>query len=89
VSSILLDRLTRPAASPLPFPGTFGAARVSLARGNGRTLSDDTGDVFLAVATNGKVTDDKIGAHGDLLAEFPYLGPPHNAPRDQATRSRK
>jgi hypothetical protein len=22
---------------------------------------------------------DKVGPHGDLLAEFPYLGPPHNA----------
>ena len=25
------------------------------------------------------VTEDKVGPHGDLLAEFPYLGPPHNA----------
>jgi hypothetical protein len=23
------------------------------------------------------VTEDKVGPHGDLLAEFPYLGPPH------------
>jgi len=22
---------------------------------------------------------DKVGAHSDLLAEFPYLGSPHNA----------
>ncbi len=34
---------------------------------------------FLALFTNGKVTEDKVGPHGDLLAEFPYLGPPHNA----------
>jgi hypothetical protein len=40
---------------------------------------DDAADVFLAVLTNGKVTGDKVGAHGDLLAEFPYPGPPHNA----------
>jgi hypothetical protein len=46
---------------------------------NGRTLTDDAGDAFLAVLTNGKVTGDKVGAHGDLLAEFPYLGPPHKA----------
>jgi hypothetical protein len=39
----------------------------------------DAGDAFLAVFTNGKVTEDKVGPHGDLLAEFPYLGPPHNA----------
>jgi hypothetical protein len=25
------------------------------------------------------VTEDKVDAHGDLLAEFPYLGPPHSA----------
>jgi len=25
------------------------------------------------------VTGDKVGAHSDLLAEFPYLGSPHNA----------
>jgi hypothetical protein len=41
---------------------------------NGRTLTDDAGDVFLAILTNGKVTGDKVGPHGDLLPEFPYLG---------------
>jgi hypothetical protein len=46
---------------------------------NGRTLTDDAGDAFLAVLTNGRVTGDMVGAHSDLLAEFPYLGPPHNA----------
>jgi Domain of unknown function (DUF4331) len=46
---------------------------------NGRTLTDDTVDVFLAILTNGRVTGDKVGPHGDLLAEFPYLGPPHHA----------
>jgi hypothetical protein len=45
---------------------------------NGRTLTDDAADAFLAVLTNGKVTGDKVGAHIDLLTEFPYLGPPHN-----------
>jgi hypothetical protein len=46
---------------------------------NGRTLTDDAADAFLAILTNGKVTEDKVGPHRDLLAEFPYLGPPHNA----------
>jgi hypothetical protein len=46
---------------------------------NGRTLTDDVTDAFLPILTNGKVTEDKVGPHGDLLAEFPYLGPPHNA----------
>ena len=34
-------------------------------------------DVFLAVLTNGRVTGDEVAAHTDLLAGFPYLGPPH------------
>jgi hypothetical protein len=46
---------------------------------NGRTLTDDAADAFLAVLTNGKVTGDRVGPHGDLLIEFPYLGSPHNA----------
>jgi len=44
---------------------------------NGRTLTDDVVDVFLSMLTNGKVAGDKVGPHGDLLDEFPYLGPPH------------
>src|SRR6266481_5890842 len=44
---------------------------------NGRTLTDDVVDVFFSILTNGKVTGDKVGPHGDLLDEFPYLGPPH------------
>jgi hypothetical protein len=46
---------------------------------NGRMLTDDAGDIFVAVLTNGKVTEDKVGPHSDLLAEFPYVGPPHKA----------
>jgi len=42
---------------------------------NGRTLTDDAGNVFLAVLTNGKVRN-KVEALGDL--EFPYLGSPHS-----------
>ena len=45
---------------------------------NGRTLTDDVVDVFFSMLTNGKVTGDKVGPHGDLLDEFPYLGPPHD-----------
>jgi hypothetical protein len=46
---------------------------------NGRTLTDDAADVFMAILTNGKVAGDGVGPHSDLLAEFPYLGPPHDA----------
>jgi hypothetical protein len=45
---------------------------------NGRTLTDDVVDVFLSMLTNGKVTEDKVGPHGDLLDEFPYLDSPHD-----------
>ena len=38
-------------------------------------------DHFLTILTNGKVTTDGVGPHGDLLADFPYLGPPHAAAR--------
>ena len=44
---------------------------------NGRTLTDDVADLFFSIYANRNVTD-KVGPHGDLLDEFPYLGPPHN-----------
>ena len=44
---------------------------------NGRTLTDDVIDPFFSIYANRNVTD-KVGPHGDLLDEFPYLGPPHN-----------
>jgi hypothetical protein len=43
---------------------------------NGRTLNDDVVEVFLRILKNAKTNgDDKVGPHGDLLDEFPYLGP--------------
>jgi Domain of unknown function (DUF4331) len=59
----------------LPYDPTRPAAYPA----NGRALTDDVETVFLGVLSNGKVTDDKVGPHTDLLAEFPYVGPPHNA----------
>jgi hypothetical protein len=44
---------------------------------NGRKLTDDVMDPFIALLTNGKVTTDGLGPHKDLLSEFPYLGSPH------------
>jgi hypothetical protein len=44
---------------------------------NGRALTDDVMDVFVSIITHGKVTRDNVGHHIDLLANFPYLGPPH------------
>jgi len=34
-------------------------------------------DPFIAILTNGQVTEDKVGPHNDFLPEYPYLGPPH------------
>jgi Domain of unknown function (DUF4331) len=64
--TLLPDMLSYDPRSPASFPS------------NGRTLTDDAADAFLAILTNGRVTGDNVGAHVDLLAEFPYLGPPHN-----------
>ena len=44
---------------------------------NGRLFTDDVGDYVVAILTNGRVTEDKVGPHEDFLSEFPYLGPPH------------
>jgi hypothetical protein len=64
--TLLPDMLPYDPRRPASFPG------------NGRALTDDAADAFLAILTNGKVTGDKVGPHIDLLAGFPYLGPPHN-----------
>ena len=45
---------------------------------NGRLFTDDVGDYLVAILTNGRVTEDKVGPHDDFLSEFPYLGPPHD-----------
>jgi hypothetical protein len=67
------------AGTLLPDVMSYDPTRLASFPDNGRTLTDDTQDAFLAILTNGKVTEDKVGPHRDLLAEFPYLGPPHNA----------
>lgn len=62
----------------LPYDPTQPAAYPT----NGRALTDDVGDVFLTVFTQGKITEDLVGPHSDFLSEFPYLGAPHNAGQD-------
>ena len=62
-----------------PTPGVFPD--------DGRSLTDDGFDSFMRVLTNGRVTGDNVRPHGDLLLEFPYVGPPHlslNLPRAPA-----
>ncbi len=73
------EEARRVAGTLLPDVLSYDPTRPASFPSNGRTLTDDAADAFLAILTNGKVTGDKVGAHVDLLAEFPYLGPPHNA----------
>jgi hypothetical protein len=70
------DEAARVAATLLPDIMHYDPTRPAAFPHNGRTLTDDAADVFLAILTNGKIVSDGVGPHGDLLAEFPYLGPP-------------
>ena len=67
----------RVARTLLPDMAPFDPTRPVSFPENGRLPTDDTQDYFLGILTNGKVTTDHIGPHSDLLADFPYLGPPH------------
>ena len=44
---------------------------------NGRTLTDDVYSYRFAWLTNGKVPPTGLQPHDDLLAHFPYVGPPN------------
>jgi len=70
---------TRVARTLLPDILLYDPKRPASYADNGRALSDDIMDVFISVITNGKVTRDNVGPHKDLLASFPYVGPPHMA----------
>jgi hypothetical protein len=72
------EEARRAARTLLPDVLSYDPTRPASFPSNGRTLTDDAADAFLAVLTNGKVTGDKVGPHGDLLPEFPYLGSPHD-----------
>jgi len=67
----------RVARTLLPDILHFDPTRPASFPDNGRTLTDDAADVFMAILTNGKIPGDGVGPHHDLLAEFPYVGPPH------------
>jgi hypothetical protein len=70
---------TRVAGTLLPDVLHYDPTRPASFPDNGRTLTDDVVDFFLRILTNGKVTQDKVGPHKDLLAGFPYMGAPHKA----------
>lgn len=71
------DEARRVAENLLPDLLPYDPTRPASYPDNGRALSDDAADAFVTVITNGRVKVDGIGPHGDLLAEFPYVGPPH------------
>jgi hypothetical protein len=75
---------TRVAGTLLPDVMPYDPKRPASFPDNGRTLTDDAFDWFMRVLTNGRVTGDSVGPHGDLLPEFPYVGPPH---RSRATNA--
>jgi hypothetical protein len=70
---------TRVAGTLLPDVLPYDPTRPASFPDNGRTLTDDAFDVFIRILTNGKITEDKVGPHGDLLVEFPYVGPAHQS----------
>src|SRR6202790_5184461 len=74
----------RVAARLLPDILPYDSSRPASFPDNGRTLTDDGFDFFMRVLTNGKVKGDNVGPHGDLLLEFPYVGPPH---QDRVTKA--
>jgi uncharacterized protein DUF4331 len=75
------DAAKRAAGTLLPDVLRYDPTRPASFGTNGRALRDDVSDAFLAILTNGKVTNDLAGPHTDLLDDFPYLGPPHNGSR--------
>jgi Domain of unknown function (DUF4331) len=61
----------------LPDVLTYDTSTAAAGPLNGRALSDDVIDVELGLTTNGCVTSDAVGPHGDYQSSFPYLGGPH------------
>ena len=61
----------------LPDVITYDTGTAAVGPLNGRALADDVIDAELGITTNGCVTSDGVGAHGDYLSSFPYLGVPH------------
>ena len=70
---------TRVAGTMLPDVLPCDPSKLASYPGNGRALTDDVVDFFLPLLSNGKVTQDRVGPHHDLLTVFPYVGAPHKA----------
>jgi hypothetical protein len=70
---------TRAAATLLPDILFYDPTWPASYPDNGRKLTDDVMDGFISILSNGKLTGDNVEQHKDLLASFPYVGPPHKA----------
>ena len=68
------EEAKRVAGTLLPDLLRYDPTRPASFPDNGRALTDDVSDVFLAILTNGKVTEDKVGPHSDLLDRVPLPG---------------
>jgi Domain of unknown function (DUF4331) len=71
------DQATRVAKTILPDILYYNPGQPASYPANGRSLTDDVIDIFIPLLTNGKIKTDNVGPHTDLLAAFPYVGPPH------------
>jgi Domain of unknown function (DUF4331) len=71
------EEATRVATTLLPDILYYDPTRPAAYPNNGRKLTDDVMDGFIFILSNGKITGDNVGPHKDLLASFPYVGPPH------------
>ena len=80
---------TRVASTLLPDVLHYDPTQPAAFPGNGRALADDVVDFFLPLLSNGKVKEDKVGPHKDLLTVFPYVGPPHKASAEQLAAAAK
>jgi hypothetical protein len=66
------------AAARTLLPDILQYDRTSPARyPNGRVPTDDVFSTRMIFMTRGRTTPQRIGPHDDLLAHFPYLGPPN------------
>lgn len=79
IGNYAADEAREVAQTVLPDILTFDYSRPTLFP-NGRRLQDDTADFMLRLLTNEAKATDYVRPHGDYLAEFPYLGAPHELP---------
>ena len=86
--TVVRDPAERPAATPpsrprrppcrsCPTSCMHAIATQPASYPNGRVLTDDVYSLRFAWLTNGKVPPSGLKPHDDLLAHFPYLGPPN------------